>query len=250
MTRRHRTSLVSFLLLPCAFAAALLAPLGEGVAHAEEGDLETADGADECRVFQATNDRDLARWEKEQPAAPYRYPRERLFMNAPWAQALDTLGRSGELLLATFIPHVGAQFRGGEPAAHVAWPWSLVVFGPKYACSRKKGTFVVHGHRAHRLLLEPAVYSSPKGIGLSVRPGYRFIWHPSTWVVGPGIGLGSTVEIASPREPFRASIGPEAVAHFGTCCRSSYFTFALRYDHFLAGTDKDIIGGSLGYTFF
>ena len=35
-------------------------------------------------------------------------------------------------------------------------------------------------------------------------------------------GIGSTIEIAGMREPFRYSVGPEAVAHFGTCCRSSY----------------------------
>jgi len=247
VTRRRRFPLLAALLTA---TFALVSPTEEREAHADESELETVDGAAECRAFREKNDADLARWEKEQPPAPYQYPREKLFLNAPWAQAVHTLGRSGELLLATFIPHLGAQFRGGEPAAQVSWPWSILVFGPMYSCSRKKGTFVVHGHRAHRLLAEPLVVSSPKGVGFSVRTGYRFVWHPSTWPVGPGVGLGSTLEVANPREPFRASLSPEVIAHFGTCCRSSYFTFAVRYDHFFAGTDRDIIGGSLGYTFF
>jgi hypothetical protein len=69
-------------------------------------------------------------------------------------------------------------------------------------------------------------------------------------VVGPGIGIGSTVELAGHDEPFRTSVSPEAVAHFGACCTSSYVTLAVRFDHFFKGTNRDIIGASLGYTFF
>jgi hypothetical protein len=240
-----------FLIALLAVSAALVTSTRAREAHAEEpSELDTADGVDECEAFVAQNQKEMTAWEKSQPPVPYQYPREKMFLNAPWAQFFSNLGRSGELVLATLIPHVGAQFRSSAPAAHVSWPWSVLVFGPMYSCSRKKGTFRVHGHRVHRILLEPAVISSNRGIGFTVRPGYRFIWHPSSWVVGPGLGLGSTVEIKGNQEPFRYSIGPEAVAHFGTCCRSSYFTLAFRYDHFFKGNSRDIVGASLGYTFF
>ena len=216
----------------------------------EESDVETADGSRECREFREKNESELADWEKEQPPVPYRYPREQLLLGAPWSQFFKTMGHSGELVIATLVPHIGAQFRGDAPAAQVAWPWTILAFGPATSCSRKRGTFVVHGHKAHRLMFEPALVSSTRGVGLSFRPAYRFVWHPTSWVVGPGIGLGSTIEVAGNREPFRYSVSPELVAHFGHCCRSSYFTFALRYDHFLGGNIRDIIGGSLGYTFF
>lgn len=215
-----------------------------------QSNLELADGSTDCDELREKNSRELAAWEKEQPAVPYRYPRESTVLNAPWGNFIKSVGHSGELILATLIPHVGAQYRADAPAAHVSWPWSVLVIGPYYACSRKRGTFVVHGHRVHRFLVEPAIVSSRVGVGFSVRPGYRFIWHPTSWVVGPGLGLGSTVEIAGAKEPFRYSVGPELVAHFGRCCSSSYFTFALRYDHYFKGNSRDIIGGSLGYTFF
>ncbi len=250
MTRRRRTPL-GLALVVASFA--FVTSADERPAHAEPdepSDVETADGADDCHEFREKNTNELAKWEKEQPPVPYRYPREKTFLNAPWGRFFSNLGRSGELVLATIIPHVGAQFRGEAPAAHISWPWTIAAIGPMYSCTRKKGTFVVHGHRAHRFLLEPAVVSGTRGIGFSIRPGYRFIWHPTSWVVGPGLGLGSTIEIRGNQEPFRYSIGPEAVAHFGTCCRSSYFTFAVRYDHFFKGRDLDIVGASLGYTFF
>jgi hypothetical protein len=247
-TRRHRSPLGP--LIAASVSLALIGGPRDARADEEPVDVQTADGADSCREFQQKNERELLLWEKTQPPVPYAYPRTRTFLTAPWPQFFSNLGRAGELVLATIIPHVGAQFRGDAPAAHVSWPWTVLVFGPMYACSRKFNTFVVHGHRAHRILLEPAIVSSKLGVGFSVRPGYRFIWHPSTWVVGPGIGLGSTVEVAGNKEPFRASLGPELVAHFGNCCSSSYFTFAVRYDHYFKGLNRDIIGASLGYTYF
>lgn len=245
--RRH-SILRSFAVVTLPFLA--LTTFGEREARAEEPEPETADGSTDCAALQERNGKELEAYEKSQPPVPYRYPRESTILNAPWGNFLKNIGHGGELILATIIPHVGAQFRGDTPAAHVSWPWSIVVVGPYYACSRKKGEYVVHGHRAHRFLLEPAVVSSKFGVGFSVRPGYRFIWHPTSWVVGPGIGLGSTIDIAGASEPFRYSVGPEVLAHFGKCCSSSYFTFAVRYDHYFKGTNREIFGASLGYTFF
>lgn len=232
-------------------AAAAVVSFSAREARADDAEeQDTADGSEDCRTFRDKNEKELAQFEKTQPPVPFKYPRESLVLDAPWGNFVKDVGHGGELLLATVLPHVGAQFRGDTPAAVISWPWSVLVVGPYYACSRKKGTLVVHGHRVHRLLVEPAIVSSKFGIGFSVRSGYRFIWHPSSWVVGPGIGFGTTIDITGNSEPFRYSISPEAVAHFGNCCASPYFTLAARYDHYFDGTNREIIGASLGYTFF
>jgi hypothetical protein len=104
-------------------------------------------------------------------------------------------------------------------------------------------------------MLEPGIVASNRGSGFHVRHGYRFIYHASDWVVGVGGGIGSTIEVVGNREPFRYSVGPEFVLHFGNfhfgnCCAPSYFTLAFRYDRFFKGTNLNILGASLGYTFF
>ena len=218
-------------------------------ARAEEPDVETADGMKACNAFRAKNERELTAWEKQQPALAYAHPRRDDVLNAPWGALLKGLGTSGEVLLASIIPHVGAQLRAETPAAVVAWPWS-VALGPASACSRRRGSFDVDLHRPHRIVLEPGIVSSNRGVGVYARPGYRFIQHPSDWVVGVGAGLGSTIEIAGNREPFRIGIGPEILAHFGRCCTSGYFTLAFRYDRFFTGGVLDLFSGTLGYTFF
>lgn len=211
--------------------------------------MDYADGPSGCEAFDAKNERELAEWSAAQPATPYQYPRENLVGNAPWGDLLAGLGGSLELLAATIIPHAGAQLRTEDVAGVVSWPLS-VPFGPAFTCARKRGTFTVKPYRSHRLMLEPGISSSNRGVGAFVRPGYRFLYHPSDWVIGIGGGIGSTIEIAGNREPFRPSIGPEAVVQFGHCCDSSYFTFAARYDRFFGGEQRDIVWGSLGYTFF
>jgi hypothetical protein len=212
--------------------------------------MESADGVDACRAFDAKNDRERAAYEKTQPGAPYEYPRDPLVLGAPWGHFFDAVGgQAGGLIAATLIPHAGAQLRGNAPAAVISWPWSLPI-GPAWSCTRKPGTLTVRAHRPHRALIEPGIATGKNGTGFFVRPGYRFLHHPSDWVVGVGGGIGSTVEIAGNREPFRPSLSPEAVVHFGRCCDPSYFTLAVRYDRFFGGTIEDILTGSLGYTFF
>ncbi len=218
-------------------------------ADAEETKLEGADGVPECRSFHAKNERELATWEKEQPKTPYIYPRERTVLGAPWNRLLGSLGGTAALLAATIVPHVGAQMRGDEPAAFVSWPWSLP-FGPASTCTRLQGSFTVKDHQTHRALVEPGFASSTRGLGVFVRPGYRFLLHPSDWVIGVGGGIGSTIEIAGQREPFRVSVSPEVLFHFGHCCEPGYFVLAFRYDRFLGGDVKNVLGGSLGFTYF
>ncbi|HSO37453.1 MAG TPA: hypothetical protein VLT33_33235 [Labilithrix sp.] len=235
----------------CLVSLSLLALVAqERTASAEDPKTEYADGLKACEDFHAKNERELAAWAKTQPPVPYAYPREDNVLGAPWGPITGGIGSSAELLLASIIPHFGAQLRGQTPAAVVAWPWSIPI-GPGFTCSRKQGTFTVHDFRSNRLMLEPGLVSSNRGTGVYVRPGYRFLYHPSDWVVGVGAGVGSTIELAGNREPpGRPSVSPEVVIQFGHCCESSYFTLTFRYDHYFAGDSTNILGGSLGYTFF
>jgi hypothetical protein len=237
--------LVGVLSLPL---VALLA--GEQSATAEEPKTEYADGVKACAEFNAKNERELAVWQKNQPAVPYVYPRDDNVLGAPWGPITSGIGTSYDLLIASLVPHFGAQLRVNTPAAVVSWPWSIPI-GPAFTCSRKQGTFTVREFRSVRLMLEPGIVSSNRGTGVYVRPGARFLYHPSEWVVGIGGGLGSTIELAGNREPKgRPSLGPEVLIQFGHCCEPSYFTLTFRYDHYFAGEATDILGGSLGYTFF
>jgi hypothetical protein len=235
--------------------AALLALLSifaiAGEARAEEEQpLEAANGSTDCRALRDKNEQELALYEKRQPAVPYKYPQNSTVINAPWGRFFEGVGESGGLIAATLLPHVGAQYRGGSPSVVMSLPWSVLVLGPMYSCTRKQGTYNVDGHRVHRIMIEPGFNSGGAGSGVFARGGYRFILHPTTWVVGPGIGIGSTLDIAQKSEPFRYSVSPEVVAHFGNCCAPNYFTFAFRWDHYFKGTNNDIVGGTLGYTFF
>ena len=229
-------------------AFALLATARD--ATADEPKVEYADGPNACRALHLKNARELAAWEKQQPPIPYLYAQEPLVLGSPWGNFTDAVGSSLELLAATIIPHFGAQLRGETPAAVVSWPWSLPL-GEAFTCSRKEGTFTIRDFRAHRVMLEPGLFSSTRGTGFFVRPGYRFLYHPSEWVVGAGAGIGTTVDVAGAHEPSaRPSVSPEALVQFGHCCESSYFTLAFRYDHYFAGAVTNVFGGSLGYTFF
>lgn len=227
---------------------AFLAPAR--VARAEEPKYDFADGVDACKAFRAKNDKELRDWEKSQPPIPYKYPQEDNLGGAPWGQLTSALSSTGELILASLVPHFGAQLRVDTPAATVSWPLSMP-FGPGFTCSRRQGTFTIRDFRSHRVMFEPGIVSSTRGTGVWARPGYRFLYHPSDWVVGAGAGFGTTVEIAGSKEStFRPSLSPEVVVQFGHCCESGYFMLAFRYDHFFAGTAQNVIGGSLGYTFF
>jgi hypothetical protein len=230
-------------------SALALSALVAEPARAEEPELDTADGLKECKAFRAKNEQELASWEKQQPAVPYEHPRPDNVLNAPWGRFFDGLGSASGVILASVIPHAGAQLRAETPAAIVSWPWSVAIGAPT-SCSRARGSFDVDVHRPHRIVLEPGIVSSNRGVGVFVRPAYRFVHHPTDWVVGVGGGVGSAIEIAGNREPFRMGIGPEVLAHFGRCCGPSYFTLAFRYDRFFTGGVLDVVTGTLGYTFF
>lgn len=219
-----------------------------GSAKAEDK-IDYADGPTACRAFHERNERELAEWSKTQPSVPYEYPRDKNVLGAPWGPLTEGLADTYDLFLASLIPHIGAQLRTETPAVVVSWPWQIP-FGPAYTCSRHRGQFTVRDFRFHRLIVEPGLVAGQRGAGVFTRGGYRFLYHPSDWVVGAGAGLGSTLELSGNREPVRASLGPEAVMQFGHCCDASYFTFAVRYDRFFAGEARNVLWGSLGFTFF
>lgn len=234
--------------LPIALAPLVLL-LHSSKAKAEEPKLDYADGVSECQALVTRNEKELADWEKLQPSTKYKHPVPDLVLNAPWGDFLHELGQVPDLVLATILPQVGAQYRLGDPAVFVSWPWQIP-FGPGFTCSRKQGDWVVDKHKPNRFLIEPGFVSSRNGAGPHVRLGYRFLYQPSDWVVGAGLGIGSTIEIFGNKEPFRVSAGGEAVIRFGHCCQPDYFTLVFRYDHYFAGNAKDIIGGALGFTYF
>lgn len=229
-------------------AGVLAVPAVPARAQAEER-IDYADGPTACRAFHAKNDKELADWSKTQPATPYQYPQDDNVLGAPWGALTSALGSSTDLILASILPHVGSQLRASAPAVLIAWPWSIP-FGPAYTCSRHVGSFTVRDYKFHRALVEPGIASGKQGTAVFARLGYRFLYHPSDWVVGVGGGLGTTIDIAQKGEPQRLSLSPEAVMQFGHCCDASYFTFAVRYDRYFAGTTLNGIGGTLGYTFF
>jgi hypothetical protein len=222
-----------------------------GDALAADPPLETADGRKGCDELEQKNDRELKTFVATQAPVPYKFQTPDNVLGSPWGGFFKWFGGNLDLIAATLIPSFGAQFRvkTGTPLTAISWPWSFPI-GPWYACSRRQGSFVVNGHKIHRLMLEPGfvVGSNELGAGGYARVGYRFLWHPTDWVVGPGIGVGSTGEVGV-KEPIRASVSPELLARFGHCCEPSYFILFTRGEFFFAGTNKVVFQVGLGYTF-
>src|SRR4051794_24166857 len=87
-----RRSFFAVLASSVAFAVTAI-DVGDALAQAEAParpppddppDQDTEDGASNCRAFREKNARELAAFEKSQPAVRYSYPRESEFLNAPW----------------------------------------------------------------------------------------------------------------------------------------------------------------------
>jgi hypothetical protein len=116
------TSRVLLLAVSCALAPASLLVATESVARAEDK-IDDADGPEACRAFHAKNDRELAEWSKTQPATPYEYPHDDNVLGAPWGPLVSGLGSTADLLIASAIPHIGAQLRADAPVVVIAWPW-------------------------------------------------------------------------------------------------------------------------------
>jgi hypothetical protein len=209
--------------------------------------VNAVDGIAACAALVEKNSRDMQTWEKTQSPTPYKYPERETFLDAPWFPLFRGVSNSGAALIAaTLIPNLHAVLRGANPAAGFSWPWSIPV-GPAFWCTRKKGTFDVIQYRPFRILIEPGFYAE-NPIAFWIRPGARFMWHPTSWFVGVGGGLGSLVEMTG-NEPFRASISPEVVLALGRCCNPGYFSLALRHDFFFEGKTQ-LTSASVGFTYF
>jgi len=208
--------------------------------------LDAVEGVAACRAYEEKNAHDLAIWEKTQPPTPYKYAERKTFLDAPWSPLFDGISYSGALIAATLIPNVQAVFRGATPEVGFSFPWSLPI-GPALWCTRKKGSFDVITYRPLRILLEPGFFAE-QPIAFWIRPAARFMWHPTSWFLGVGGGLGTLVEMTG-NEPFRASISPEITVALGRCCNPGYFSLALRHDFFLEGKTQ-LTSASVGFTYF
>ncbi len=241
-TRSARSALVSLAVLVA--ACAVTAPRE---AEAGEPPPETASGKSACDEFEAKNERELKAFVAQQQATAYKYPTPDTVLTAPWGPFFKWFGGNVDLVLATVVPSFGAQIRGQTPTTVLSWPLTFPI-GPYYACSRKVGSFNVSGHKIHRFMLEPGlVAGSDLGAGFYARGGYRFLYHPADWVVGPGAGVGSTFELGM-KEPKRFSVSPELLVQFGHCCDPGYFILYFRREFFFEGVNKAVWQASLGYT--
>jgi hypothetical protein len=212
-----------------------------------------------CRELEAKNQSELAMWTAAQPAKPFAYTGRETVLDAPWTELGRAFGHSAALLLATAVPHMGVGFRSSQPEFVIAWPLSVSI-GPALSCSRKNGTFEIDKSRPNRFLFEPAIWAADAGTTFSLRPGYRFLWHPTNLLlgfVGAGAGIGSTIELARPRsmppansQP-RASLSPEIVFQLGSCCSPGYVMLTTRFDFFFDGPSTPFaFSQTMGFTYF
>ncbi len=221
-------------------------PSPDGKVEGADDTLDTYEGVGSCSAFEDKNQHDMHVWEKSQPPVPYKYEERKTFLGAPWSPLTQLDSDSGQLLLATFVPHLDALLRGANPAIGFSWPWSIPI-GPAAWCTRQKGSYDIRKYKPLRLLVEPGFYAE-KPVTFWVRPGARFMWHPTEWYFGIGAGMGSTIELVG-KEPLRASLSPEIIATLGRCCNPGYFTLAARHDFFLEGKTQTTVV-TFGYTYF
>jgi hypothetical protein len=217
-------------------------------ARADEPDtLESVQGSAACDALVLKNDKELKVYSALQPPTPYVHPQPEHILGAPWVELGGAAKDSLTLIAATLLPHVGPILRGPTPETGLSWPWSFPI-GPPSACSRRPGSYQISKYKPFRLMLEPGIDFGQTAVVVSVRPGARYIYHPIDWPAGLGGGLGSTIEFTG-KEPFRASISPEAVVQLGRCCEPGYFMLAIRHDFFFAG-QNDLWSASVGFTYF
>lgn len=237
----------TLLVIGVAAATSFVSRVGGAEEPAASGDA--MNGFRDCQDLIDRNRREQQAWTAALPPKPAITPDDGLVLGAPWKTFFRGIGEAAPVLLPTFVPHLGATVRSGQPAVVLAWPWSIPI-GPAHSCTRKTGTFNVASHKMNRIMIEPSLALQDRSVGVSTRIGHRVIIHPTDWVVGVGGGIGSTFELAGFGEPFRASLSPEAVFHFGHCCETGYVTLAVRADFFFAGASTAVPQASLGYTFF
>ena len=232
--------------LHLSIALALLAV--SAMARADEPDtLEAVDGTAGCDALEVKNDKELKVYSSLQPPTRYVYPQAEEILGAPWVELGGAAKDSLALIAATLIPHVGPVLRGPTPETMLSWPWSFPI-GPPSACSRRRGGYDIAKYRPFRLMFEPGIDLGQTAVVVSMRPGARYIYHPTAWPAGLGGGLGSMIELSG-KEPLRASLSPEIVVQLGRCCEPGYFMVGIRHEFFFAGKN-DLWSASVGFTYF
>jgi hypothetical protein len=228
-------------------AAALLALSATARADEPADTLEAVDGPVACLAMERKNAQELKVYSSLQPPTPYVHPHPEQILDAPWVELGGAAKDSVALLAATLLPHVGPTLRGPTPETGLSWPWSFPL-GPASACSRRAGSYQISKYKPFRLMFEPGIDFGQQALVVSVRPGARYIYHPTAWPAGLGGGLGSMIELTG-KEPLRASLGPEVLVQLGRCCEPGYFILAIRHEFFFAGKN-DLWTASVGFTYF
>jgi hypothetical protein len=151
--------------------------------------------------------------------------------------------------LAAIVPAVGLEVERGNglPAATISWSASLP-FGPVTACGSSRHSRNLYELRTLRAVLEGGVViRSPAWPYL--RPGLRAIWHRSTWPLGIGAGVGSTLAHIDNAHA-AASLSPELLLHYGSCCAPGYWLLTLRGDVFFPRREPATAVASVTFAFW
>ena len=202
-------------------------------AQADEPSIDYADGPRLAARSTRRTMRELAEWSKTQPAVP---TSTRGRQRARRAMGRLHCRRSARRAISCSR---ASSRMSARSSAQTRPPWSS-----RGRCRSRSGprtrARVIAARSRCATTGSTARWSSPgsrraSGRGRLHPPGYRFLYHPSDWVVGVGGGLGSTSNRAATASRSGISLGPEAVMQFGHCCDASYFTFAVRYDRYFAG---------------
>jgi len=143
----------------------------------------------------------------------------------------DAFGAMAAMQVATFVPTLGLHLERGSraPGLVISWPASIPL-GPVTACRLSPTGGDLHEFQALRLVVEPGVVVR-RPVTLFLRPGLRAIWHRSTWRVGFGGGVGSTLAWID-GDRIAASVSPELTLHIGRCCRPGYVILNVRVDRY------------------
>ncbi len=175
-------------------------------------------------------------------------------MGSGLAIALYRFARIGYAVATSLVPEGGLRV-DDEGQAYLTASWPLEIpFGPASGSERIDfGTCaapLVERYPISRIVLEPIISKTHRDgvdIGFETRAGYRFMWHASESSWGVGVGMGSTLDW---QNDTRASASPELRLQYGECCTPSYLTITFRYDRYLAGDGRSVIGGLAGWTFW
>jgi hypothetical protein len=151
--------------------------------------------------------------------------------------------------LSAITPYVGGRVERGSGAPALVLSWSATLpFGPVTACRVARFSHSLDQFRSLRVVLEPGIIIG-RELSVFARPALRAIWHRSSWRVGIGAGLGSTLLWVEGRRG-AASISPELLGHIGRCCHPGFFTVSLRGDVYFPRREPDSLSALVGLTFW